>query len=82
MKLLVDFHYSDTWADPGKQFKPAAWASHSSASSRRTSTTTRTTCCNALKAQGTTPDSVQIGNEINVGMLWNDGKVSTTTSPT
>jgi len=31
--------------------------------------------CNSLKAQGTTPDSVQIGNEINVGMLWNDGKV-------
>ena len=32
MGLLVDFHYSDIWADPGKQNKPAAWAGHSSAS--------------------------------------------------
>src|SRR6185369_15466512 len=28
LRLLIDFHYSDTWADPGKQFKPAAWNSH------------------------------------------------------
>jgi len=75
LKLLIDFHYSDTWADPGKQFKPAAWSSHG-ISQLQTDVYNHTfDVCSSLKAQGTTPDSVQIGNEINVGMLWNDGKV-------
>ncbi|MBP2335020.1 arabinogalactan endo-1,4-beta-galactosidase [Saccharothrix coeruleofusca] len=75
LKLLVDFHYSDTWADPGKQYKPAAWASHGIGQLRTDVHDYTYDVCTALKAQGTTPDSVQIGNEINVGMLWNDGKV-------
>lgn len=75
LKLLVDFHYSDTWADPGKQYKPAAWASHGIAQLQTDVYDFTYNLCNSLKAQGTTPDSVQIGNEINVGMLWNDGKV-------
>ncbi|MFI6738608.1 arabinogalactan endo-beta-1,4-galactanase [Nonomuraea sp. NPDC050451] len=73
--LMIDFHYSDTWADPGKQFKPAAWASHGIAQLQTDVYNYTYDVCNSLKAQGTTPDSVQIGNEINVGMLWNDGKV-------
>ncbi|MFI5839348.1 arabinogalactan endo-beta-1,4-galactanase [Catenuloplanes sp. NPDC051500] len=74
-KLLVDFHYSDTWADPGVQTKPAAWTGHG-LSALATDVYNHTYgVCNSLKAQGTTPDSIQIGNEINVGMLWNDGKV-------
>ncbi|GIJ46821.1 arabinogalactan endo-beta-1,4-galactanase [Virgisporangium aliadipatigenens] len=75
LKLLLDFHYSDTWADPGKQFKPAAWASHNLSALQSDVYTYTLDVCNALKAQGTTPDTVQVGNEINVGMLWNDGKV-------
>ncbi|GLY33485.1 glycosyl hydrolase 53 family protein [Kineosporia sp. NBRC 101731] len=75
LKLLVDFHYSDTWADPGKQGKPAAWASHNIAQLQTDVYDYTYNLCTTLKAQGTTPDSVQIGNEINVGMLWNDGKV-------
>ncbi|MEV1205367.1 glycosyl hydrolase 53 family protein [Microbispora rosea] len=75
LKLLVDFHYSDTWADPGKQYKPAAWASHGIAQLQTDVYNYTYDVCSSLKAQGTTPDSVQIGNEINVGMLWNDGKV-------
>jgi arabinogalactan endo-1,4-beta-galactosidase len=75
LALMVDFHYSDTWADPGKQFKPAAWASHGIAALQTDVYNYTYNVCTALKAQGTTPDSVQIGNEINVGMLWNDGKV-------
>ncbi len=75
LSLMVDFHYSDTWADPGKQYKPAAWASHGIAALQTDVYNYTYSVCNALKAQGTTPDSVQIGNEINVGMLWNDGKV-------
>jgi arabinogalactan endo-1,4-beta-galactosidase len=74
-KLLIDFHYSDTWADPGKQYKPAAWSSHNISALQTDVYNSTYSLCNSLKAQGTTPDSVQIGNEINVGMLWNDGKV-------
>ncbi|MCA2211772.1 glycoside hydrolase family 53 protein [Jidongwangia harbinensis] len=74
-RLLVDFHYSDTWADPGVQTKPAAWASHGIAALTTDVYDYTYALCRDLKAQGTTPDSVQIGNEINVGMLWNDGKV-------
>ncbi|MDI1462200.1 glycosyl hydrolase 53 family protein [Catellatospora sp. KI3] len=75
LKLMVDFHYSDTWADPGKQYKPAAWASHGISQLQTDVYNYTYDVCNSLKAQGTTPDSIQIGNEINVGMLWNDGKV-------
>jgi len=75
LKLMIDFHYSDTWADPGKQYKPAAWASHN-ISQLQTDVYNHTyDVCSALKAQGTTPDSIQIGNEINMGMLWDDGKI-------
>ncbi len=75
LKLMIDFHYSDTWADPGKQFKPAAWSSHTISQLQTDVSNYTSDICNSLKAQGTAPDSVQIGNEINVGMLWNDGKV-------
>jgi arabinogalactan endo-1,4-beta-galactosidase len=74
-KLLVDFHYSDTWADPGKQYPPAAWSSHTLAQMQTDVYNYTYDVCTSLKAQGTTPDSVQIGNEINVGMLWPNGKV-------
>ncbi|BBH68132.1 arabinogalactan endo-beta-1,4-galactanase [Actinoplanes sp. OR16] len=76
LKLLIDFHYSDTWADPGKQYPPAAWASHSLSQLQTDVYNYTYDVCTALKAQGTTPDSVQIGNEINVGMLWPVGQVS------
>jgi arabinogalactan endo-1,4-beta-galactosidase len=75
LQLMIDFHYSDTWADPGKQYKPSAWSSHNISALQTDVYNHTLNVCNALKAQGTTPDSVQIGNEINVGMLWNDGKV-------
>ncbi|MER7968932.1 glycosyl hydrolase 53 family protein [Streptomyces sp. NPDC096080] len=73
MKLLVDFHYSDTWADPGKQTKPAAWAAHSYSQLKTDVYNHTYDVLNALKAQGTTADMVQIGNEINGGMLWSEG---------
>lgn len=75
LKLLIDFHYSDTWADPGHQAKPAAWASHTISQLETDVYNYTYGVCTALKAQGTTPDSVQIGNEINVGMLWSTGEV-------
>ena len=75
LKLLVDFHYSDSWADPGQQNKPAAWAGHGIGQLQTDVYKYTYDVCNSLRAQGTTPDSVQIGNEINVGMLWTDGEV-------
>lgn len=73
MKVLVDFHYSDAWADPGKQTKPAAWAGHGYAQLKTDVYNHTYDVLNALKAQGTTADMVQIGNEINAGMLWPEG---------
>lgn len=75
LKLLIDFHYSDTWADPTHQSKPAAWANHNINQLQSDVYNYTYGVCTALKAQGTTPDSVQIGNEINTGMLWPQGEV-------
>lgn len=73
MKILVDFHYSDAWADPGKQNKPAAWAGHGYAQLKKDVYDHTYDVLDALKAQGTTADMVQTGNEINGGMLWPEG---------
>ncbi|MFF8601331.1 arabinogalactan endo-beta-1,4-galactanase [Streptomyces sp. NPDC015232] len=76
MRLLVDFHYSDIWADPGAQSKPAAWAGHGYDRLRTDVYAHTHDVLAALKAQGTTADMVQIGNEINTGMLWPEGSTS------
>jgi arabinogalactan endo-1,4-beta-galactosidase len=73
MKVLVDFHYSDTWADPGHQTKPAAWAGYTVEQLRRAVYAHTYDVCASLKAQGTAPDIIQVGNELNAGMLWPDG---------
>ncbi|WP_045746770.1 glycosyl hydrolase 53 family protein [Actinoplanes rectilineatus] len=76
LKLLVDFHYSDTWADPGKQFVPADWAGHDIGQLTKDVYDYTYDVCTSLKRQGTVPDSVQIGNEINGGMLWPTGQIT------
>ncbi|NLT52982.1 MAG: arabinogalactan endo-1,4-beta-galactosidase [Actinomycetales bacterium] len=73
MGLLVDFHYSDYWADPGRQEKPAAWRGYTFAQLRDAVYTHTRDVLGALRSQGTTADMVQIGNEINPGMLLPDG---------
>jgi arabinogalactan endo-1,4-beta-galactosidase len=73
IKLLVDFHYSDNWADPGKQNKPAAWVDLDFEQLKKAVYEHTFDVCNSLVAQGTPPDMVQVGNEINAGMLWPDG---------
>jgi arabinogalactan endo-1,4-beta-galactosidase len=73
VKLLVDFHYSDNWADPGKQFKPAAWEDYDFEQLTQALYDHTYDVCSSLVAQGTPPDMVQVGNEINAGMLWPDG---------
>ena len=74
MELFIDFHYSDAWADPGKQNKPAAWASLPFPQLRDALYRHTADVLGALRAQGTPADLVQIGNEINGGMLWPDGR--------
>ncbi len=75
MKLLVDLHYSDTWADPGAQSKPAAWAGHNLTQLRTDVYNYTFSVCNALKNAGATPDMIQVGNEITPGMLWEEGRI-------
>ncbi len=78
MGFLLDFHYSDNWADPGHQSKPAAWKDlHAKELQAAVREYTREVVA-ALKKQGTPPDMVQIGNEISNGFLWPDGQVSQT----
>jgi len=76
MKLLLDFHYSDTWADPGKQYKPAAWRNLSFEDLKKALYDYTKKVIQELKDQGTTPDMVQVGNEINHGLIWPEGNVS------
>ena len=75
LKLLLDFHYSDTWADPQKQFKPEAWKALSGTALEQAVHDYTKQVLLALAAQGTPPDMVQVGNEINHGMIWPDGDV-------
>lgn len=74
-KFLLDYHYSDTWADPGKQFIPKAWEglSHAQLVDAVRDYTRDTTV--AFREAGVLPDMVQIGNEITNGTLWPDGRL-------
>jgi arabinogalactan endo-1,4-beta-galactosidase len=73
MRVMIDFHYSDTWADPGNQTKPAAWANCTFAALKDSVYQHTYDVLNALKNAGVTPEWVQIGNEIPGGMLWPEG---------
>ena len=76
MKILLDFHYSDSWADPGQQTKPAAWSSLDFTALKASLSAHTTDVMNSLKTNGITPSWVQVGNETNDGMLWPDGRAS------
>jgi arabinogalactan endo-1,4-beta-galactosidase len=73
--LLLDLHYSDTWADPEKQFTPAAWSKlkHKQLTAQVFAYTRDTIA--AFAQAGVLPEMVQVGNEITRGMLWPDGKL-------
>ena len=72
-KVLVDLHYSDSWADPGKQFKPAAWSNYTFGQLRQAVYDHTYSVCQGLSARGGPPAMIQLGNELNSGMLWPDG---------
>ena len=74
MKIMIDFHYSDTWADPSKQIIPAAWQGFTSSSQMASAVTEHTTSVlQTLKDNGIDVTWVQPGNEVTVGMLHHTG---------
>lgn len=73
-RFLLDFHYSDTWADPGAQSVPKAWASLSHAVLQDSVYRYTRETLIRFAAEAAAPDMVQIGNEINNGMMWPDGR--------
>lgn len=70
MKLMLDFHYSDTWADPAKQWTPDAWKNLNNADLADKVYEYTKDCLQQLKDAGAEPDMIQTGNEISYGMLW------------
>ena len=66
------FHYSDSWADPGQQFKPKAWIGKSVAELKTAIAAHTIDILQALKAEDISPRWVQVGNEIRPGMLWDE----------
>lgn len=75
MRIMIDLHYSDTWADPGKQYTPAVWTDMEiDELCGRVYTYTRNFMLDMVN-HGVTPEWVQIGNEINKGMLWPLGRL-------
>jgi arabinogalactan endo-1,4-beta-galactosidase len=73
--FLLDIHYSDTWADPGKQYTPAGWTKLDFDQLQKKVHDYTLDVLKTLKADGTMPDTVQVGNEITAGVLWPQGQV-------
>jgi len=73
LNVLIDFHYSDSWADPSKQTKPALWANCNFSDLKDSVFQHTHDVLTALKQNGVTPKWVQIGNEIPSGLLWPEG---------
>lgn len=76
MKVLVDFHYSDFWVDPGQQKKPDAWKNDSGDKLVDDVYAYTAKVMQDFNAQGVTPDMVQVGNELNNGMLWPEAQLT------
>ncbi len=74
-KFLLNYHYSDAWADPGKQTIPKAWQGKSHAELTQAVFDYTKETIRAFGEANATPDIVQIGNEITPGMLWPDGRL-------
>ena len=75
-QLMLDFHYSDTWADPGKQFMPNDWLQVDSTALPDTLYQYTHRCLEKLVKAECSPELIQVGNEITFGMLWPKAKVN------
>lgn len=74
LDVMINFHYSDHWADPGKQHKPSAWEGHSFNQLKTDVYDHTRDIMQGLADEGIYPKWVQIGNEIRNGMLWPEGR--------
>ena len=74
-EVMLDFHYSDTWADPAKQFTPKRWEGLNAKMLADSIYRYTRHCLEALKAAGVEPATVQVGNEVTFGMDWPVGRV-------
>jgi arabinogalactan endo-1,4-beta-galactosidase len=74
-KFLLDYHYSDSWADPGKQTVPEAWKGKSHTELVEAVFEYTRDSINSFRQAEVLPDMVQVGNEITPGMLWPDGRL-------
>lgn len=70
LRIMIDFHFSDTWADPGKQGIPSAWKGMTLEETLDAMTAHVNEMMTALKRSGIEPEWVQIGNETRTGMMW------------
>lgn len=76
LRIMIDFHYSDVWADPANQIVPTAWAEYSYEDMKKAVAAHTTDVLSALKAWDITPEWVQVGNETRSGMLGEMGSAS------
>ena len=76
MDILLDFHYSDIWGDPGSQGKPRAWDSLSISVLADSMRAYTRDVLSVMIARDVAPSMVQLGNEITAGILWDDGRVA------
>lgn len=74
-KFLLDFHYSDTWTDPGKQIIPEAWQGMTHKQLVKAVYEYSRETMKAFREAGAFPDMVQVGNEVTNGIMWPDGKL-------
>lgn len=77
MDVMIDFHYSDFFADPGRQTLPVAWTGKSMNELKSAVAEHTKSVLSALKAAGVTPKWVQVGNETRNGMMWSSGQLWT-----
>ena len=70
MRIMIDFHYSDTWADPGHQYPPEAWASYGIEELKEAVSLHTNEVLSLLKKYGIDVEWVQVGNETRTGMMW------------
>ena len=76
MDVMITIHYSDTWADPGKQYKPASWQNLSFEDLKQAVYDYTYNFMDAMLTAGVVPKWVQVGNETDPGFIWEDGRLT------
>lgn len=74
-RIMIDFHYSDFFCDPGRQDIPALWSNYDIAQMQEAIAEHTNDVLSALKASNITPEWIQVGNETTNGMLWPMGQL-------